>query len=85
MVSRKGKKERKLEKLEIRMCPKCNNPMKWIEPYHAVPQLPARAAMEGTGPAVSLNAVYPVELWACLTCRYVELYGAGRKGTVDEE
>jgi hypothetical protein len=67
--------------MEIRMCPKCNNPLKWIEPYHIVPLLPARAIIEEKGPAVSLSSGYPVEIWACQTCRYVEMYAAGRKGT----
>jgi ssDNA-binding Zn-finger/Zn-ribbon topoisomerase 1 len=69
--------------MEIRLCPKCNNPMKWVQPYHIVPQLPPEAVITGKGPAISFSAGYPVEVWACQTCRYVEMYAAGRKGTAE--
>jgi uncharacterized protein with PIN domain len=65
---------------ETRKCPKCNSPLKFVKPYHVVPRLPAEAILDGTGPIISFNAGYPVEVWCCEKCRYVEMYAAGRAG-----
>jgi hypothetical protein len=75
----------KTPKVEIRLCPKCNNPLKRGDMYYIVPELPPEAVLRGTGPAISLNAGHPVEMWTCMTCRYVEMYAAGRKGTAESK
>ena len=64
---------------EKRFCPKCKDEMKFVKPYHAIPQLPAQAIMNGSGPAISFNAAFPLEIWCCETCRFVEFYAAGRR------
>ncbi len=62
--------------MERRTCPKCSDSMNKVGVPVALPQ----SLHEGTRkvgdptPAISLSSVFPVDMYWCEGCRFVELY-----------
>ena len=67
---------------ERKVCPKCSDSMHKLDVLTAIPQYiheGARMFSDKT-PAISLSSVFPVEMYMCESCRFVELYAAQGSG-----
>jgi predicted nucleic-acid-binding Zn-ribbon protein len=64
-----------LTRVKVSVCPKCGNAMGEAKRYHAIPSLDVT---ETVPPKVDLNRVFPIHIYACEKCHYLEIYGAGK-------
>ena len=53
-------------------CPKCNNAMKLLEVSCSLPAYIDQTS--GSRHTVSTTESFPIEVYRCTRCRYVELY-----------
>jgi hypothetical protein len=60
---------------EIRLCPKCSQPMRLVDMACGLPAYIDPDKRDKDKNAISTKLVLPVAVYHCPNCRYVELYG----------
>jgi len=64
--------------MDKKLCPKCTDNMRKLEVLTALPEYTGESGrrLSDQTPAISLSSVYPLELYMCESCRFVELYAS---------
>ena len=57
-------------------CPKCSHPMQLLEVTCAIPKYVEHDKRPAGGDSIDAKTVFPLEVYRCSNCRYVEFVAA---------